>query len=324
MKLKKIFAAAALTLFLAGCSGGLSKVDAKFLAEKFINENLISGGLKAEVLEVAKESGLWRLNVKLSDGREVKSLLSIDGKIFVPEAIYIEEVEAAVAKEKESAKQAREDLLASIPKSNKPVVELFVMSHCPFGTQAEKAIIPAIDKLGDDVDFRLSFVDYAMHGEIEVREQLQQFAISEQYPDKLIPYLKEFLVAGDSDAALAAVGLSTEDLAATIATADKEYKISENLENQELWLKNATGDPIYPRFNTHEEEGERYGVGGSPTLVVNTQKIEGAERTPASMLATICAAFETAPESCAAELSTVTPSSGFGWGEGGSGGGECS
>ncbi|MFH0776054.1 MAG: hypothetical protein V1936_00370, partial [Patescibacteria group bacterium] len=89
MQLKKIFAAATLALFMAGC-GGLSQIDAKNLAVKFINDNLLSGGMTAEITDISEESGLWKLNVKLSDGREVKSLLSKDGKIFVPEAIYID------------------------------------------------------------------------------------------------------------------------------------------------------------------------------------------------------------------------------------------
>jgi hypothetical protein len=158
-----------------------------------------------------------------------------------------------------------------------------------------------------------------MHGEVEVREQLQQFAISEKHPDKLIPYLKEFLVAGDSDAALTVVGLTSADLAGTIAAADAKFEIIKNLEDKSLWVSGQ-----YPHFNTHAAEGGKYNVAGSPTLVVNGKVIEGAARTPAGMLATICAAFETPVEACAAELSTETPSSGFGYGEGGVSGGECS
>ncbi|MFA6458233.1 MAG: hypothetical protein WCV72_02475 [Patescibacteria group bacterium] len=321
MNFKKILAVAAIALSLASCSSGLSSTEAKDFAQKFINEDLLSGGMTAEVTNAEKGSGFWNLDIKLSDGREVKSLLSLDGKIFVPEAIYVDEVKAAA----ETAATAQTEALANLPKSAKPVVELFVMSYCPYGTQAEKAIIPAIEALGDSVDFQLKFVNYAMHGEKEVTENLLEYALAKNYPDKLIPYLKEFLKASDSTAALAAVGVSPADLAATIAATDKEFQITENLNNQDLWRKGQDGTPTYPNFNIDTADNEKYSIQGSPTLIINGQAAEG-DRTPAAMLATICAAFETAPESCATELSSASPSAGFGEEvqSAGASGGECS
>ncbi|MCF7845849.1 MAG: hypothetical protein K9L85_01295 [Candidatus Peribacteraceae bacterium] len=325
MQFKKIFTVALLATLLVGC-GGLSEIDAKYLAEQFINDNLVSGGLSAKVLNIEEESGLWNLDVELSDGRKVKSLMSLDGKIFVPEAIYIEEVEAAVAAEQEALENAQQETLASIPKTEKPVVELFVMSYCPFGTQAEKAMIPALEALGDSIDFQLKFVNYAMHYDQEIDENMRQYAISQDYPEKLLPYLKEFLTAGDSVASLVAVGLSEDDLAATMAAADEQYQVAENLNNQDLWLKDAAGNSQYPLFNINNEDNLKYGVEGSPTIVINGQPIEKVQRTPAVMLETICAGFENAPKSCSTELSTATTSSGFGWDqtEGAASGGECS
>lgn len=325
MQLKKILAAATLTLLLAGCGGAipgeLSQTEAKDFAQTFINESLLSGGMTAEVTSIEKGSGVWNLGIKLSDGREVKSLLSLDGKLFVPEAIYVDEVKAAAAAEGDSATAPA----AEVTKSAKPVVELFVMSYCPYGTQAEKAIIPALEALDGSVDFQLKFVNYAMHGEKEVKENLLQYAISKDYPQQLIPYLKAFLTAGDSAAALAEVGLSASDLAATIAATDVEFAITENLNNQDLWLKNQDGTPTYPHFNIDSADNEKYSVRGSPTLIVNGQAV-GGDRTAAGMLATICSAFETAPDACASELSSASPSAGFGWDEAGSAtsGGECS
>ena len=40
----------------------------------------------------------------------------------------------------------------TVPKSDKPLVELFVMAYCPYGTQAEKGLIPVIELLGDKID----------------------------------------------------------------------------------------------------------------------------------------------------------------------------
>ena len=40
----------------------------------------------------------------------------------------------------------------------KPQVELFVMSFCPFGVQAEEELLPFIEKYGEAVDFNLRFI----------------------------------------------------------------------------------------------------------------------------------------------------------------------
>jgi len=61
--------------------------------------------------------------------------------LFFPQAIDMSgKVDSAAAAD-EPAPAAQE-----LPKTAKPKVELFVMSHCPYGTQAEKAMIPVVMK----------------------------------------------------------------------------------------------------------------------------------------------------------------------------------
>jgi len=60
---------------------------------------------------------------------------------------------------------------------NLPRVELFVMSHCPYGLQVEKAILPAVKLLGDRIKFNVRFCNYAMHGKAEIDEELLQYCI---------------------------------------------------------------------------------------------------------------------------------------------------
>ena len=50
-----------------------------------------------------------------------------------------------------------------IPKQDVPEVELFIMTHCPYGTQAEKGIIPAFEVLGNTIEGKIRFVHYFMH-----------------------------------------------------------------------------------------------------------------------------------------------------------------
>ena len=72
----------------------------------------------------------------------------------------------------------------NLPKSDKPVVELFVMSYCPYGTQAEKGILPVLALLGDKIDFKLRMVHYILHGEPEDLENKRQLCIREEEFDK--------------------------------------------------------------------------------------------------------------------------------------------
>ena len=58
---------------------------------------------------------------------------------------------------------------------------------------------------------------------------------------------------------------------------------------------------------------EKYGVQGSPTLVINGEVVQTG-RDSASLLQTICSAFNEQPEACQTELSATSPSPGFGTG----------
>lgn len=87
----------------------------------------------------------------------------------------------------------------------KPAVELFVMSYCPYGVQAEQELLPFFEKYGDTIDFKLRFIVgkeetsaenagedirfTSLHGETELIENKRQMVIAELYPDKLFDYL---------------------------------------------------------------------------------------------------------------------------------------
>lgn len=201
---------------------------------------------------------------------------------------------------------------AEVQKSDKPEVEVFVMSHCPYGTQIEKGILPVVELLGDKIDFKVRFVYYAMHGETEIKEETRQYCIQKEQTAKFIPYLSCFLKEGNTEACLAEAEVDEEALNSCVAQADSEFEIIANLEDESKWLSG-----YYPLFNVDKELNDRYMVQsdrwGSPQLVINGTVIEGASRDSASLLQYICSAFNNPPEECIQELSSETPSSGFGY-----------
>ncbi|MFH1127453.1 MAG: hypothetical protein V1718_05080 [archaeon] len=192
-------------------------------------------------------------------------------------------------------------------KLEKPKVELFVMSHCPYGTQAEKGILPVLDVLSNKIDFSVKFVYYAMHGETELNEQTLQYCIQKNYNDKYTAYLKCFLKEGNSDACVTEVGLDKAALDTCIAETDTEFRITEKFNDKSTWSGGS-----YPPFDIYKTENEKYGVGGSPTLVINGV-VAQTGRDPASLLGAVCTGFTNKPTECSVALSGETPSPGFGF-----------
>ena len=97
-----------------------------------------------------------------------------------------------------------QELLASrVSRMGKPTLELFVMSYCPFGVQAEEKIIPIVKEFGDTIDFKLRFIAQekeavsfqevtpftSLHGYPEVAENIRQLLIAQEHPDKYLDYI---------------------------------------------------------------------------------------------------------------------------------------
>ena len=97
-----------------------------------------------------------------------------------------------------------EELLTSrIARMGKPTLELFVMSYCPFGVQAEEKLIPIVKKFGNKIDFKLQFIAQekeapsaqditpftSLHGYPEVAENIRQLLIAQEYPDRYLDYI---------------------------------------------------------------------------------------------------------------------------------------
>jgi len=75
-------------------------------------------------------------------------------------------------------------------------IELFVMSQCPYGVQAEGLVKNVIDTFGGEVNLSLRFIANegangsftSLHGQNEVDEDLRQVCIIKYYPEKILNY----------------------------------------------------------------------------------------------------------------------------------------
>jgi len=278
-------------------------------ALELIEGQLVAPGTEVKIKEVTEESGLYKIELTVAD-QDLTSYLTKDKMKFIPQLIDVKELE----KSKDGSEEAQDAPATEVQtKSDKPEVELFVMSHCPYGTQMEKGILPVLDALGNTIDMNWKFVDYSMHGEKEVKEQMRQYCIQQSAPNKFSDYLGCFLAGAsgteeEAKACMTKLQINAVVVAQCEKTLDAKYGILAALADKASW---ANGQ--FPPFNVYKEENEKYGVQGSPTLVINGEKIQSG-RDSASILNTICSAFNEAPAACDETLSSDQPAPGFGTG----------
>jgi len=281
----------------------LTQEQAKTKLVDFIEKNLVAPGTKVEIKSIADEQGLYKVVVGVA-GQEITSYMSKDGSKFFPQAMDL--TQADKTENNQQAAAAKD-----VPKSDVPDVKLFVMSYCPYGTQMEKGILPVVKTLGSKIKYTLEFVDYAMHGDKEIAENLRQYCIQKTQPAKLSNYLTCFLKKGEgtSDACMTATGVVASQVSSCVAQTDAQFNVTADAADKTKW-SNAQ----FPPFNVEKADNDQFGVQGSPTLIINGVEAQAAGRDSASLLKTICAAFNTPPKECQAKLSATAPAPGFGEG----------
>ena len=305
VKLNIIFAAIFLLLLLGSYAYSLQKkgnpqkeTAIKENTEKFIKENLIQPGTDFQITEFVKEGDLYKLVASVS-GQSITAYVSKDGKKFFPSVIDLDKS----AENAPAANASQPPVAEAAQKKDIPDVELFVMSYCPYGVQAEKGILPVVQALGSKINFSVKFVDYILHGKKEFDENLNQYCIQKEEPSRFNDYLACFAKESDSVKCAADIILDGAKIASCISTTDKQFKLTESF--------NAGGQSA--PFSIQTDLNKKYGVKGSPTLVVNGEVLD-ASRDSASLLKTICSGFTTAPEECNQALSATTPTPSFGAG----------
>jgi predicted DsbA family dithiol-disulfide isomerase len=159
-------------------------------------------------------------------------------------------------------------------------LELFVMSQCPFGVEAENGIAPVLKKFGGDVDFVLGFIGdsqadgkfTSMHGEKEVNgDKVQVCAIKHapyQYMDMILCMNKNAQGIPDN----------WEDCAKNAGLPVEKIKTCYGGEEGNGLLKTA--------FEAAKAKNAR----GSPTIFINDKPYSGA-RSEIAFSRAICNAY---------------------------------
>jgi len=233
-------------------------------------------GLEAELVDVKEQGAFYEVTLSMG-GQEFPVYVTKDGKYFTSSLIPLTE---------ETSKTTSQEIV----KSEKPLMQLFIMTHCPYGTQAEKGFIPFMKSaVGGLVTPEIRFVHYFMH-EPEETETPRQVCIREEQPTKWLSYLTIFLEAGNYEDAFKESGVDVSKMNKCIDSGRWE-----------------------DYYNEDKKLSEQYGVQGSPTLVVNG-KIVSSGRSPSAYLDTACQAFNNIPSVCGTlELDANNPTPMWGW-----------
>jgi glutaredoxin len=188
-------------------------------------------------------------------------------------------------------------------KSSRPLVELFVMSFCPFGVQAENAMEPVVNLLGTKADIKVHYIATvsgttldsikSLHGPTEAKEDVRQLCIAKYYPQKLWPYLMDFNKNCQNSTL-------RKDLKALDACGANSAKAAD-IDNQKIETCVSSGEGV-ALLGTDVAIAQKYKVTGSPTIIINGQKYAG-QRTADAYRQGICDRFDSPPSECGVNLS---------------------
>jgi hypothetical protein len=195
-------------------------------------------------------------------------------------------------------------------KSARPSVELFVMSFCPYGVQAESAMKPVAELLGTKADIKVRYIVSingdsvnsvkSLHGISEAKEDLRQICVAKNSPQKYWSYITE----------LNAQCYPIYKNATQLESCQKNVTETLGIDNRKIETC-ALGSEGLALLRADETITKTLRVTGSPTLIMNGQIYSG-QRTPEAYKQAICDRFETPPAECSVNLSAqaVAASSG--------------
>ncbi len=309
--------------------GQVSAEQAGKTVVEFVDGEIFGGVATAKISgNVADENGLYKIELDLGT-QKVTTYVTKDAKIFFPQGIELSpKVASSTANTDNTDTQTAEQACASATKNDKPVLEAFVVSYCPYGLQMQRIlteIANQIPEMKNSIKIRY-LVDSiegntitSMHGEKEAQENLRQICIREEQKDKFFTYIGCLMKNDESAKCLTEAGINAQQLNSCMQDAQRGAKYAK----EDFNAKNAYNDTEACRENR-----ANCLVTGSPTLMLNGQKISEYNfggRTAESVKELICCGFGTEPQYCSEVLSTAEANTGIStsYSGGSSSGGSC-
>jgi len=267
-------------------------------AVNYINQNLVEAGSTATLVSVKDAGNIYEITTSYKSSNII-IYATKDGNYLFLQSYNMAQPTSTTQPEEFNP-----------TKTDVPDADLYVMSFCPYGIQAEQTMKPVLDLLGTKANIKIRFIAnvqgttmdsiQSLHGANEAMEDLRQVCIMKNYDQATYwKYLMEF------DANCSSLYNNAANLDVCWKAAANKFSIdTAKIES----CSNST-DAIN-LMKADEQLTEQYGVSGSPTLIVNGATYNGA-RTPEAFKQAICAGFNTKPAECSQNLtSTGTAASG--------------
>ena len=267
---------------------------------EYINNNLVQPGTSASLVSV-NDMGTYYEIITSYMGQQIPVYASKDGKVMFLNAISMTE-----SQQTRTTTQTTQQTSHEIPKRDRPEMKVFIMSYCPFGIQAVKALLPVMKLLDGKADITIHYVDYIMHGEKEVYENLREYCIQKEQKDKFHDYMLCFVQSGDYQKCLNEAKVDVDKLNVCMNKTDEKYNVTKYYQDRSTWYGGR-----YPPFLVEKDLNDKYNVEGSPTVVINDKKVR-VDRSPEAFKQAVCQAFTNPPEECNQTLSTEVASPGIG------------
>jgi hypothetical protein len=276
------------SLFFGGFTGHtISKDKIGELAITFLNNNLLNS--PGELISVKEVSGLYQINVNINN-QSVPLYFTKDGK-------WIEQGGANLPSIIASSKVNTQ---TEVPKSDKPLVELFVWAYCPFGVKAQAPFVEVMSLLKDKIDFKV-WLYHDGHGAHETQQNKIQACIQKIAKDKYWDYVNGFVNNIYSKCG------SSGDI-----NCDKTESVNlmKSLGIDDVTVMTCVSSEGDSLFNQAIARAKEKGVTGSPTLLINGIKSNEVYQYNAEVYkGTICNSFNDLPSECNTKLSTSSASS---------------
>jgi len=272
-------------IFLLSTSfGGFTGQVTENQATENLNNFLSTQATGAEITQIESYNNYLFLADILFQGQNIPLYITKDGKYIVQGLTPL------------GTPEPLEPTSSDIPKSNNPVVELFIWAYCPYGVQAQGPLAEVASLLGNSADFK-AVLYYDGHGAFETQQNKIQSCIQEVAPEKYWAYATGFV-----DNIYPKCG-ATKDIDCDKTESVKLMNSLGINSNEVLSCISSIGETLIKEASDRATE---LGVTGSPTLVINGVKANPASRTADAFKIAVCEGFNNLPEACSTTLDDST------------------
>jgi len=278
-------------ILIVGTFGGVTggAITGGMISENQAGSALInfanSQGADAELVGVEDVGEFYEVTL-LINGQETPVLVTKDG----------ENIAQLIPLKRVQQNSNSEQTAMEIPKSDRPNVELYVMSFCPYGNLGEDTMLPVYNLLKDKLNWEVHYIVSvngdavsSLHGQKEVDQNIRELCVKKNYG---MGVFWNFMTNVNNQCG--SDGTCWQNVASSLSLDVNKINSCVTKEGLNLMKEEA-------------QASNDAGVSGSPTLIINGVKSNVVYNygDSESYKEAICGAFNSVPDLCSTQLSST-------------------